>query len=65
MWSQERQAWLDKPWMWKLWAFLSLPLLISAATALENNFWLAVVALLLAFADVAVAVVACRAARRT
>jgi hypothetical protein len=25
LWSQERQAWLDKPWTWKVLVLLSLP----------------------------------------
>lgn len=64
LWSQERQAWLDKPWTWKLFAFLSVPPLISAAISAETSPWFAATALLLALVDLTLAVVAYRAAKR-
>jgi hypothetical protein len=64
LWSQERQAWLDKPWTWKLFVLLSLPALISAAIAAETNPWFAAMALLLALVDLTLALVAYRAVKR-
>lgn len=64
LWSQEQQSWIEKPWTWKLLAFLALPLLISAATSADDSPWLAAMSLLLAVIDVTLAGLAYRAARR-
>jgi hypothetical protein len=64
LWSQERHAWLDKPWTWKLLVLLSLPPLISAAISAETSPWFAAIALLLALVDLTLALVAYRAAKR-
>jgi hypothetical protein len=64
LWSQERQAWLDRPGTWKLLAFLSLPPLISATLSVETSPWFAAMALLLALVDLTLALVAYRATRR-
>ncbi|MGF9755763.1 hypothetical protein AAII07_11185 [Microvirga sp. 0TCS3.31] len=64
LWSQQRQAWLDKPWTWKLLLLLSLPPLISAAVSAETSPWFAAMALLLALVDLTLALVAYRTAKR-
>jgi hypothetical protein len=64
LWSQERQAWLDKPWTWKVLVLLSLPPLISAAVSAGTSPWFAAMALLLALVDLALALVAYRAVKR-
>ena len=64
LWSQERQAWLDKPWTWKLLVLLSLPPLISAAISAKTSPWFAAMAFLLALVDLTLALVAYRAAKR-
>ncbi|GAA5116286.1 hypothetical protein GCM10023339_24600 [Alloalcanivorax gelatiniphagus] len=63
LWSREEQSWVERPWTWKSFAFLSVPLLISATIAADDSPWLAAAALLVAAIDLTLAGLAYRASR--
>ena len=64
LWTRERRAWVDHPWMWKLFVLVSLAPLVSAATRAGSNPWFAAVSLLLAIICLTLAVLSYRAVKR-
>ena len=62
-WAREQEAWVDRPWMWKMYLFIAVPPMLGGLANADEHPWFAALALLFAVVVLMMALLAHRAHR--